>query len=96
MPERGGEGRAGASMCATQGHLWGPAGTCTMCGMIQVSGGHWDLWPFGAQPAQPVLPQGWSVVPIGCICPPGANKECERLDCPRKAYIPTGCGGAVR
>jgi hypothetical protein len=22
--------------------------------------------------------------PIGCICPPGANKECERLDCPRK------------
>ncbi len=22
---------------------------------------------------------------IGCICPPGANKECERRDCPRKA-----------
>lgn len=22
--------------------------------------------------------------PIGCICPPGANKECDRFDCPRK------------
>ena len=26
--------------------------------------------------------------PIGCICPPGANKECERLDCPRKGQTP--------
>lgn len=25
-----------------------------------------------------------SRAPIGCICPPGANKECERVDCPRK------------
>jgi hypothetical protein len=25
--------------------------------------------------------------PIGCICPPGANKDCERSDCPRKAAI---------
>jgi hypothetical protein len=25
-----------------------------------------------------------TAVPIGCICPPGANKECERPDCPRK------------
>jgi hypothetical protein len=24
-------------------------------------------------------------ITIGCICPPGANKECERRDCPRKA-----------
>lgn len=22
--------------------------------------------------------------PIGCICPPGANEKCQRLDCPRK------------
>lgn len=22
--------------------------------------------------------------PIGCICPPGANKECERVNCPRQ------------
>ena len=26
--------------------------------------------------------------PIGCICPPGANKDCERLDCPRRAVKP--------
>ncbi len=26
--------------------------------------------------------------PIGCICPPGANRDCERLDCPRKAVKP--------
>lgn len=26
--------------------------------------------------------------PIGCICPPGANKECERIDCPRKRVTP--------
>lgn len=23
-------------------------------------------------------------VPVGCICPPGANKECENPTCPRK------------
>ena len=32
-------------------------------------------------------------LPIGCICPPGANKDCERLDCPRKAI---GQAGAVK
>lgn len=31
------------------------------------------------QPVQPVQP------PRGCICPPGANKECENQYCPRKA-----------
>ena len=24
----------------------------------------------------------------GCVCPPGANRECERVDCPRKAVKP--------
>ena len=24
---------------------------------------------------------------IGCICPPGANLQCERFDCPRKREI---------
>ena len=24
--------------------------------------------------------------PRGCICPPGANKECENQYCPRKPY----------
>jgi len=23
--------------------------------------------------------------PVGCICPAGANLQCHRLDCPRKA-----------
>jgi hypothetical protein len=32
------------------------------------------------QPFQPMVP----LVPVGCICPPGANKDCERPDCPRK------------
>ena len=26
-----------------------------------------------------------SAPPVGCICPPGANVQCERADCPRKA-----------
>lgn len=24
------------------------------------------------------------LVPKGCICPPGANKDCEAADCPRR------------
>lgn len=43
----------------------------------------------------PPFPPGWGYpgypfvsapmfVPTGCICPPGANKDCERPDCPRK------------
>jgi hypothetical protein len=27
-----------------------------------------------------------AVTPVGCICPAGANKECERPDCPRKDW----------
>lgn len=33
--------------------------------------------------------------PIGCICPAGANKDCERLDCPRKA-VKISAGGITR
>lgn len=33
----------------------------------------------------PPMPIGQvHVMPIGCICPPGANRDCERPDCPRK------------
>ena len=28
--------------------------------------------------------QVWSTPPRGCICPPGANKDCESPSCPRK------------
>ena len=36
-------------------------------------------------PRYPSVP-AWTLTaaPVGCICPPGANKECERADCPRK------------
>ncbi len=26
--------------------------------------------------------------PFGCICPPGANRDCENPFCPRKAPLP--------
>lgn len=26
---------------------------------------------------------GWSVLPKGCICPPGAEETCKRSDCGR-------------
>ena len=28
--------------------------------------------------------RGANAIPIGCICPPGANLTCNRADCPRK------------
>jgi hypothetical protein len=32
-----------------------------------------------------IIPQGMlTQPPRGCICPPGANKECENQTCPRK------------
>jgi len=34
----------------------------------------------------PVSPQ----VPTGCICPPGANKDCEAPMCPRKNNLAIG------
>lgn len=58
--------------------------TCPNCGMWVYNQQVHDCvapWPPNFTPPQLpyVLPQ-----PIGCICPPGANKECERMDCPRK------------
>lgn len=48
-----------------------------------------DLWPVPPiwdyfVPRPPVVVQ---YLPVGCICPPGANKECERPDCPRKDLL---------
>jgi hypothetical protein len=39
-------------------------------------------------PPMPVysLPQ----TPVGCICPPGANLQCENPTCPRKPRPPLG------
>jgi hypothetical protein len=33
--------------------------------------------------------------PIGCICPPGANRDCERLDCPRKGIKISAVGNVA-
>lgn len=33
--------------------------------------------------------------PMGCICPPGANKDCESPVCPRKATSPWATLGKV-
>ena len=40
----------------------------------------WGLPPLSGIQAPAATP-----VPVGCICPPGANLTCERPDCPRKA-----------
>jgi hypothetical protein len=47
-------------------------------------------WPFKPTP---LPPNGFPTplyLPIGCICPPGANKDCERRDCPRQSPTKTG------
>jgi hypothetical protein len=31
----------------------------------------------------------------GCICPPGANKECKAWDCPRNAGLPISRRGVL-
>lgn len=41
-----------------------------------------------AQVAQPA----YTPPPLGCICPPGANKDCESPCCPRK---PARCAGIL-
>lgn len=40
------------------------------------------------EPPVQVIPQFPMLMPIhaGCICPPGANKECENPSCPRKPF----------
>ncbi len=40
--------------------------------------------PYGVAPLPPTpLVTNWPP-PFGCICPPGANKDCEAPLCPRK------------
>lgn len=42
--------------------------------------------PYTAPPQNQYFPS--ITTPIGCICPPGANIQCLRVDCPRKAVYP--------
>lgn len=40
-------------------------------------------WPY--YPSENPMPTYMPfTIPVGCICPPGANKECENPTCPRK------------
>lgn len=56
-----------------------------------------DFPPGGHWPAPQLIPQPttyWpmalpSIQQIGCICPAGANKDCESPVCPRKPF-PSG------
>jgi hypothetical protein len=64
-----GIGDAMAMMQVMCAHGLHPA-NCPICSLMPYPQTQW-MMPF-----MPVL--------IGCICPPGANRECERIDCPRK------------
>ena len=46
--------------------------------------------PVLAPPVFPSVPSIASLParPKGCICPPGANRDCEAWDCPRKTPKP--------
>ena len=45
-------------------------------------------WPNYYPPAQPATFQVTTTPVVGCVCPPGANKDCENPLCPRKAPKP--------
>lgn len=62
--------------CNCSGNCRRPPYTC--------SGYGWES-PYPAAPfPAPYLPPQPILYPVGCICPPGANKDCARPDCPRK------------
>lgn len=50
----------------------------------------WDVPtdPNRYTPRMPAQQYQWTPTPVGCICPAGANKECENPDCPRKPRRP--------
>lgn len=56
---------------------------CNGTGQIYVS----MNFPPIAVPNSPHPAQPWIAPSPGCICPPGANKECEAPACPRKNYL---------
>ena len=65
---------------------------CGPCGNVLCS-------TYGCQKAMAgVLPSNWTYTqyPRGCICPPGANKECENQYCPRKPVPPVSAQFEVK
>ena len=60
------------------------AGCTTICGNILCA-------QYGCQKQMTGISQNnytYMPPPRGCICPPGANKECENQYCPRKPVPP--------
>jgi hypothetical protein len=41
---------------------------------------------FAPRHAVPAAPVPQPAAAVGCVCPPGANLQCERPDCPRKGF----------
>ena len=69
-------------------HKSGPDGMMAKCGGPGLCRQcNWDASHFRIRaPGASVGSRAASPTPlIGCICPPGANLTCARLDCPRKA-----------
>lgn len=56
---------------------------CPACHTRHLPGATCHQWP-AAVPSYPVL----TPTPTGCICPPGANMQCENPTCPRKPRPP--------
>jgi|688.fasta_scaffold2609017_1 hypothetical protein len=64
-----------------------------VCGNVGCANGCMGMCvPAQQLPAKPApggeLPSYRPYVPVrGCICPPGANKDCESSTCPRKDLL---------
>lgn len=69
--------------------------SCLRCGLGPCKEGIAD--PFKPQGSAPHMGSG--VQPprtaMGCICPPGANLQCENQLCPRKPIRPLSALGTV-
>lgn len=48
-------------------------------------------WPYNL-PLYPMIP----MIQSGCICPPGANRDCENPSCPRKPFNPPLATGVMK
>lgn len=56
--------------------------TCPNCGIIHAG----ECWSRSRLDARPLMPgeAAPALLPMGCICPAGANLECQSQFCPRK------------
>lgn len=57
--------------------------TCQKCNQTHMKG--WDCQRFNsAAPRPPDFIMSLPQTQVGCICPPGANRDCENPACPRQ------------